>query len=94
MAATDGQIFTAISADTAAFQLNGGRYGIVASGSWNGGSFTLKALGPDGSTYVTMATAISADGYVVVELPPGTYKLIEGGSVTSANIGISRIPKQ
>ncbi|MCK1706119.1 hypothetical protein IVA86_33140 [Bradyrhizobium sp. 146] len=67
--------YSNISATTAAFSLKGGVYGITATGTWGGGSLTLQRLAFNGSTYVTALTAIAADGYTTVTLPPGTYKL-------------------
>ena len=67
--------YSNISATTAAFILRGGLYGITAKATWGGGSVTLQRLAGDGSTYVTCLTALSADGYATVSLPPGSYKL-------------------
>ena len=72
----DGVIFSGLSADTAAFSLLGGRYGVGVSATFGGGSITLKTLFPDGSTYVTCLTAFTAEGVAVVDLPPGTYKFV------------------
>lgn len=71
----DAQTFSNISATTAAFSLKGGVYGLTATGAWGGGSLTLQRLAFNGSTYVTAAAAITADGYTTITLPPGTYKL-------------------
>ena len=37
---------------------------------------TLHGLVPDNATYVTVLTAITADGYATVQLPPGTYSVL------------------
>ncbi len=55
----------------------GGKYQVSVVGS-TFGTVTLQALGPDGSTYLNAATAFSANGLAVVELPPGQYKLALG----------------
>ncbi len=65
--------FSNISATTAAFQVMGGRYGITAMGS-TFGTLTLQALALDGTTYVTAATAIIANGAALVDLPAGKYR--------------------
>jgi len=44
--------------------------------SWGGGSVTLHGLVPDNATYVTVLTAITADGYATVQLPPGTHRVL------------------
>lgn len=71
----DGVSFTALSASTAAFTVLGGRYAIAVNATWGGGSATLQALMPDGTTYVTVLTAFTGDGAAIVDLPPGTYKI-------------------
>lgn len=73
-AASESIYFENISATTAAFTLKGGLYGFTASATWGGGSVTLQKLAADGSTYVTALTAVTANGFVTVHLPPGTYR--------------------
>lgn len=68
--------FNNISATPASFKLRGGNYGVTVHATWGGGSVTLQRLAPDGSTYVTVLTAFSADGYQNVSLPSGTYQLL------------------
>ncbi len=65
--------FSNISATTGAFTLMGGRYGITAMGTAFG-TLTLQALAFDGTTYVTAATAIAANGCALVDLPAGQYR--------------------
>lgn len=89
--ATESVKFENISATTAGFQLRGGKYGIAALGTWGGGSATLEALGPDGSTYLTAATAISANGVATVDLPPGQYRFAIA-TATAVYLSITRIP--
>lgn len=69
----DGLKLTDGSTDVT-FRLLGGLYGIMANATWGGGNVTLKGLSSDGTTYVTVATAITADGYATVYLPAGFYK--------------------
>jgi hypothetical protein len=72
----DGKIFSNISATTASFPLFGGEYGITAScASWGGGTVQLEVLGPDQATWIAAATALSANGFQVIDLPPGSYQL-------------------
>jgi hypothetical protein len=68
--------FPNISATPASFTLRGGCYGVTANANWGGGSVTLQRLSLDGSTYVTVMTAFSADGYASANLPGGTYRLL------------------
>lgn len=72
----ESQTFSNIAATPAAFTLKGGQYGVTASATWGGGSVTLQRLSADGTTYITCLTAITADGYATVNLPPGTYQLL------------------
>jgi hypothetical protein len=74
--AVENKVFSNISATPAVFTLRGGQYGVTAKATWGGGSVTLQRLSVDGTTYVTCLTAFSADGYAVVSLPSGTYKLL------------------
>jgi hypothetical protein len=67
--------FSNISANTAAFTLRGGNYGLTCHATWGGGSVTLQRLATDASTYVTVVTALTADGYASANLPSGTYRL-------------------
>lgn len=68
--------FSNIAATPAAFVLRGGCYGVTVHATWGGGSVTLQRLSPDGSTYVTVMTAFSADGFNSGNLPGGTYRLL------------------
>ena len=93
MRATDGLALGPLTSsnDDIPFELDGGLYGIDYSATWGGGSATLSKLAADGVTYVTAATAFSANGYVSVYLPKGTYR-ITVATATAVYIGINRIP--
>ena len=69
----DPHIESNISATTATFVLKGGRYGITCMGTAFG-TVTLQIQAADGSTFLTAATAIAANGVAVVDLPQGTYR--------------------
>jgi hypothetical protein len=69
----DYHVESNIGATTAAFLLQGGRYGIVAMGS-TFGTLTLQVLAPDSTTWITAATAIAANGVALVDLPQGQYR--------------------
>lgn len=67
--------FSDISATPAAFHLTQGRY-IAQCIASTYGTVTLQVLGPDGSTYMTVLTAFSANGLsAATDLPDGTYQL-------------------
>lgn len=67
--------FSNISATTAAFTLRGGNYGLTCTASFGGGNIALQRLSADGSTYVTVITALTAAGYASANLPSGTYRI-------------------
>lgn len=91
MRAIDGHLEKNISATTAGFYLNGGRYGIVYTATWGGGSVTLQALSADGSNWVDAATAWTANGYSPVDLPPGQYRLAVS-TATAVYVSVLRVP--
>ena len=83
-----------ISSTPATFVLTGGAYGITLHATaW--GTATLQRLAPDNSTFITVVSAIGADGYQNVNLPAGTYKLLLAGvtgligDITSIVTGVS-----
>ena len=61
------------SATGGAFTLLGGKYMLkcVATGA---GTVTLQTLGPDNATWLTAASAFTASGTEVADLPPGQYR--------------------
>jgi len=67
--------FSNISANTASFTLRGGNYGLTCHATFGGGNIALQRLAPDAATFVTVITALSADGYASANLPSGTYRL-------------------
>lgn len=70
--------FTDISADTSAFELKGGAYTLDVVATFGGGSVALERLGPDGSTWLTLESALTitaAGSSGAVALPPGSYRL-------------------
>lgn len=81
-----------ITATESGFTLLGGLYGIAAvAGSW-GTNAQLCALGPDGSTYVPVSTVFTANGYVSVWIPPGTYAFVLNGSFTAFYGSVTSVP--
>jgi hypothetical protein len=86
----DGVRFSAISADTAAFYVLGGRYLFQADATWGGGSVTLKGLMPDGTTYLTIISFTAANS-TSLDLPPGTYKVVVA-TATAVQGSLIRVP--
>jgi len=65
--------FSNIATTTAAFILEGGLYGLSVVGV-TFGSVTLQVLGYDGTTWMTAATAVAANGYSTANLMSGKYR--------------------
>lgn len=74
--AVDAKSFSNISATTAAFTLKGGYYVVSAVATFSAGSVELQMLGPDGSTWLSLPTALklSAAGTIAGYVPPGQYR--------------------
>ena|SRR5487761_504338 len=71
----NGITFTgAAGGDAPVFTVLGGRYAVAVAGTWNSGTATLEVLMPDGTTYLAVLTAFTADGSAIVDLPANTYK--------------------
>jgi|HubBroStandDraft_2_1064218.scaffolds.fasta_scaffold268732_2 hypothetical protein len=70
---SETKAFSNISATTASFPLKGGKYMLACIASTYG-TVTLQALGPDGSTYLTAATAFSVNGTETADLAQGQYR--------------------
>lgn len=71
----ENKSFSNISATPASFTLRGGNYGVTCHATWGGGNVVLQRLSPDGTSYVSVITAMTADGYANNNLPSGTYRL-------------------
>lgn len=82
--------FSNISADTSAFELGGGLYQFAVVATWGGGTVSLKQLGPDGSTYLSLAD-VTANGGQQLYLPPGQYK-VTVTTATAVYATVVRLP--
>lgn len=74
------------------FTILGGQY---AFSLIDGGtvSDTLEILGPDGSTYIPVATAYATSPtFAVVSLPPGKVQVVTGASGSGISVSLIRIP--
>jgi hypothetical protein len=59
----------------------GGRGVFSLAGTVGGATITLQYLGPDGTTWLTGATALTAIGLIAFELPPGQIRAaVSGGA--------------
>jgi hypothetical protein len=91
--ATEAVSFSNISASTSPFALRGGKYAVAALATFGGGSVKLQALGPDGTTFISLAAAsdFTAAGGAVVDLPPGQYRFTIA-TATAVYASVCRIP--
>lgn len=89
----DSQLFSNISASTAAFTLKGGNYMVAAVATWSGGNVELQALGPDEATWLSLPTALklSANGMISGYLPPGQYRFTVA-TATAIYCSVAGIP--
>ena len=62
------------SATSAGTTWSGGRGVFVAVATWGGGNVALQYLGPNGTTWITVGSALTADGLFAFELPPGQIR--------------------
>ena len=89
---SNSQIQRAILDNSGVFPIElGGRYQTLVVATWSGGSVTFQQLGPDGSTFLNVDNAYTANGGGTYDLPPGNYKFV---IVTSTNVTmqVSRVP--
>ena len=92
MRANEGYYFPAQAATTAEFILQGGRYAIAISGVTGTGTQTLNKR--NGANFVAVPNSTVTGGgttWVVVEVPPGSYKLVLASALT-ADLLIERVP--
>jgi hypothetical protein len=64
-------------------QWDGGTGLFSLAGTVGGATITLQYLGPDGSTWLTGATALTAVGVVSTRLPPGRVRALVAGGAPS-----------
>ncbi len=74
------------------YPLLGGTYAITgySSGTY---SVQLAALTLDGTNYQN-CTASATTAYATIDLPPGSYKITCGGSMTTGNVSLTRVPRR
>jgi hypothetical protein len=89
----EGVAFSNISATTAAFPLNGGRYACVVTATFGGGSVKLQTLAGDGSTWISLssATDFTVAGVGAADLPPGQFRFTIA-TATAVYCSVTRVP--
>lgn len=86
----DGVSFTgAVTASVIVFTLLGGKYAFFSTAADT--TNVLSVLSPDGSTYIAVDSETTAAFYKVLDLVPGTYKVV-ATTVTVAAGGVQKIP--
>lgn len=91
MRGTDGANGSNQSATPAQFTLSGGLYQFNVVASWASGTVTLKTLGPDNTTWLSMTASFTANGGATLYLAPGQYQVVFSG-VTAVYWSIARVP--
>lgn len=82
------------SATGAAISVAPGRYCYAVDGTFGGATVTLKLLGPDGSSYISVGAdaALTAEGAVIVELPACDVRAeVSGGSPSGLYASLERV---
>jgi hypothetical protein len=70
----------------------GGRYSLDVVATFSTGNVDLQKLTQDHVTYVSVLPAVlTAKGSVLVDLPPGAYKLAITAPATSVFAALSRV---
>ncbi len=86
----DGVSFTgAVTASVIVFTLLGGKYAAFCTAADT--TNVLSLLSPDGSTYIAVDSETTAAFYKVLDLVPGTYKIVVTTATVAAG-GIQKIP--
>lgn len=80
-----------ITATTSAFLLSGGQYRFSVVATFNAGSVGFEQLGPDGSTWLAVIAALTANGGSTFQLAPGQYRF-SVSLATGVFVQVVRIP--
>lgn len=86
----DGFRATLESTTSSAYKIMGGRYAFTVGATFPG-SVTLQMQLPDGTTYIDVAPALTANGSVLVDLPPGMYR-VAIATATAVQYSLSNVP--
>jgi len=70
----------------------GGLYQFAVVATFGGGSVKIENLGPDGSTWLSVSSAIVANGGETDNLPPGAYRF-NVATATAVYARVARIPQ-
>lgn len=78
-------LLTNASATGDALAVGGGTYVVSADGTFGGATLQLQLLSPDASSWLSVAGAtFTAEGALVVDLPPGSIRMTVTGGTPSA----------
>jgi hypothetical protein len=93
VSATESRQFNNISATTAGFTLRGGKYALIVTATFGGGSVQLQVLAADNATWVPLGTALTAAGNQTFDLPPATYR-IAVTTATAVYASLTSVPTE
>lgn len=82
------------SATGTAVQWPGGKGAFMLAGTVSGATVTLQILGPDGATWLTGATALTAVGISVFDLPCGQIRALVASGTPSGLYAVALPIKQ
>lgn len=71
------------------FSLYAGLFGVTLTATWGGGNAVLQRWLPESATWIAVAAPVTVDGYAVIYLPAGRYRLF----ITTATGLSGRIEK-
>lgn len=94
MAGSWGQSLCAAAANGTygPFTCPGGRMVLAVVGTFGASSSQLQMLGPDGTTFINVGTAVTSAGQQVVELAPCEVQLVvSGGTANAVSAALARV---
>lgn len=75
-------------------QFAGGKAQVCVIGTFGGASLQLQMMGPNGSTWVAVGSAITAAGVATHDLPNGNYRMtVTGGTPSGLYAALARVPQ-
>lgn len=74
------------------FDCPGGRLILAVAGTFGSSSSQLQMLGPDGSTWINIGTAVTTAGQQLIELAPCSLQLVvSGGTANAVSATLARV---
>jgi hypothetical protein len=90
VSATESHQFSNINATTLQFPIIGGRYSAEAAATWSSDNAQIQTLALDGSTWINVGSAITANGTSTYDLPAGQYR-VAISSATAVYFALTKV---